>query len=278
MAGAAVALPEPGAALADNLTALRISHLSVVPTQLRRLLPAVPAAGWSALRAVISGGDATPPSLVAEAVGRGLPVLTTYGCTEAAALVTLSPAGRAERLPQDSGLRLPHRRLRVSASGEIEIAGRTLALGYLGPDGLTPLPGAGGWFATGDIGRLGVDGTLHVLGRRDRRFVSGGENVHPEAIEQALAALPGVAQAAVVAVPEAEFGHRAVAFLRLDGPVPEAGTAWLSQVRSALDAAGTLPRFMYPVRVLRWPDEPDGPAMKPDRRLLARLATEGGTG
>jgi O-succinylbenzoic acid--CoA ligase len=236
----------------------------------------VPSAGWPALRAVISGGDATPPSLVAEAVGRGLPVLTTYGCTEAAALVTLSAAGRGDRLPQGSGLRLPHRRLRVAASGEIEIAGRTLALGYLGPDGLTPLPGTGAWFATGDIGRIEADGTLHVLGRRDRRFVSGGENVHPEAIEQALAALPGVAQAAVVAVPDAEFGHRAVAFLRLDGPDPVTGPALLSRVRAALDAVGTLPRFMYPVRVLRWPEEPDGPAMKPDRRLLARLAIEHG--
>lgn len=276
MAGATVALPAPGAPLAESLGSLAVTHLSVVPTQLHRLLPEMPEGGWPALRAVISGGDATPAPLLAEAVSRGLPVRTTYGCTEAAALVTLSAAGRPGRLPQGAGRRLPHRRLRVAPSGEIEIAGRTLALGYLAAEGLTPLPGAGGWFATGDIGRIDADGTLHVLGRCDRRFVSGGENVHPEAIEQALAALPGVAQAAVVAVPDPAFGHRPVAFLRLDGPGCVTGPEALARVRAALDAAATLPRFMYPVRLLPWPQEPDGPAMKPDRRLLARLAAQGG--
>jgi O-succinylbenzoic acid--CoA ligase len=272
IAGAAVALPDPGEPLGDSLARLGITHLSVVPTQLRRLLrEGVPAAP---LKAVLSGGDATPPALLAEAAEAGLPVHASYGCTEAAALVTLSSAAKPDVLPTGSGRVLAHRRLRIGPEGEIEIGGATLALGYLDAGGLRPLADAAGWFGTGDLGRLDADGTLHVAGRRDRRFVSGGENVHPEAVEQALASLPGVAQAAVVAVADAEFGHRPVAFLRLDeGSSPDTPEA-LTRVRAALDARGLLPRFMHPARLLAWPEEPGGPAMKPDRRLLERLAAE----
>lgn len=272
IAGAAVALPDPGASLGENLSREAITHLSVVPTQLRRLLrEGVPAAP---LKAVLSGGDATPAALVAEAATVGLPVHTTYGCTEAAALVTLSAAARPGAAPSGAGRVLDHRRLRIGADGEIQIGGATLALGYLDATGLRPLADADGWFGTGDVGRLDPDGTLHVDGRRDRRFVSGGENVHPEAVEQALASLPGVAQAAVVAMTDAEFGHRPVAFLRLDdGSRPDTPEA-LAQVRAALDARALLPRFMHPARLLAWPEEPGGPAMKPDRRLLERLAAE----
>lgn len=270
MAGAAVALPAPGAPLADSLRQWRITHLSVVPTQLRGLLHGgVPAAP---LKAVLSGGDATPPALLARAADAGLPVHTTYGCTEAAALLTLSEAARPGCPPAGSGRLLAHRRLRIGVDGEIEIGGATLAAGYIDTDGLHPLADADGWFATGDLGGLDADGTLHVAGRRDRRFVSGGENVHPEAVEQALAGLPGVAQAAVVAVPDAVYGHRSVAFLRRDDGAPCDGDAALARLRAALDAQGILPRFMHPARVLDWPQEPGGAAMKPDRRLLTRLA------
>ena len=270
MAGAAVALPRPGEALADSLPRLAITHLSVVPTQLRRLLrDGVPTAP---LKAVLSGGDATPPALLAEAAAAGLPVHSTYGCTEAAALVTLSDPAQPGAPPQGAGRVLAHRRLRIGTGGEIEIGGATLARGYLDATGLRPLADAAGWFGTGDLGTIDGEGRLHVAGRRDRRFVSGGENVHPEAIEQALASLPGIAQAAVVAVADAEFGHRPVAFLRLDDGTPASAPGLLARLRAALDADGLLPRFMHPTRLLDWPEEPGGPAMKPDRRVLERLA------
>lgn len=275
IAGAAVALPRPGEPLGESLPRLGITHLSVVPTQLRRLL--CEGVTDAPLKAVLSGGDATPPALLAEAAAAGLPVHTTYGCTEAAALVTLSPPARPGHPPHGAGRVLDFRRLRIGAGDEIEIGGETLALGYLGAAGLRPLGDWQGWYGTGDLGRLDPDGTLHVLGRRDRRFVSGGENVHPEAVEQALASLPGVAQAAVVAVPDTEFGHRPVAFLRFDDGTPATAPATLTRVRAALDAAGLLPRFMHPSRLLDWPEEPGGPAMKPDRRLLARLAAASAT-
>jgi O-succinylbenzoic acid--CoA ligase len=266
--GAAIALPEQGAPLAASLGQLGITHLSVVPTQLRRLLDAKVPRG--ALRAVISGGDGTPRGLLAEAAAQGWPVHTTYGSTEAAAMVTLSPAATSGAVPRDSGRRLPNRRLRIAESGEIELAGPTLGVGYLRRGALMPLLGPDGWFQTGDLGHLGPDGGLHVTGRRDRMFISGGENLHPEAIEQALADLPGVVQAAVVAVPDKAYGHRPAAFLRHDwGDVPDLAAT----TRAALAEAGTLPRMAWPDRVLAMPDEASV-GMKPDRRRLAALAEQ----
>jgi O-succinylbenzoic acid--CoA ligase len=268
LSGAAIALPEPGTALAENLGQLGITHLSVVPVQLRRLLDEGVAPGR--LRAVVSGGDGTPRGLLAEAAAHAWPVHTTYGSTEAAAMVTLSPAACPGTIPQDSGRLLPRRQLRIGPGGEIELAGPTLGLGYLQEGLLRPLKRPDGWYGTGDLGHLGSDGGLHVTGRLDRMFISGGENLHPEAIEQALADLPGVAQASVVVVPDATYGQRPIAFLRHAVPV---GTDLTRLTREALAEAGTLPRIAWPDRVLPMPVDA-GAGMKPDRRRLATLATD----
>ncbi|MCE1273445.1 MAG: AMP-binding protein, partial [Chlorobiales bacterium] len=72
-----------------------------------------------------------------------------------------------------------------------------------------------GWFHTGDIGSLTDDSSLAVLGRRDNMFISGGENIHPEEIEKAIASLPGVEEALVVPVPDNEYGMRPMAWIRM---------------------------------------------------------------
>jgi O-succinylbenzoic acid--CoA ligase len=106
---------------------------------------------------------------------------------------------------------------------------------------------------------MDADGYLRVLGRRDNLFVSGGENVRPEEIEEALSRIPGVEEAVVVPVPDAEFGHRPVAFVRLsDGP---------EDLASVLEPV--LPRFKIPKTFHDW----EGAAgMKPDRAALKERA------
>ncbi|WP_054683561.1 AMP-binding enzyme [Rhodothermus marinus] len=102
-------------------------------------------------------------------------------------------------------------------------------------------------------------------GRRDNRFISGGENIQPEAIERALLRLPGIAEAVVVPVPNPEFGERPAAFVRLDEGgrwVPE---RWRAELRRAL------PGFMVPVAFWPWPELPDG-GIKASRRLLQEEA------
>jgi O-succinylbenzoic acid--CoA ligase len=95
--------------------------------------------------------------------------------------------------------------LRVVESGEIQVRGATLAVGYVGTS--VPLRDGDGWHATGDLGRLDADGDLWVSGRRSDRIVTGGVNVDAHEVEEALRAHPCVRDACVVGVPDARWGE-----------------------------------------------------------------------
>jgi len=258
LAGATIAVPPHGFGLAESVRQLGPTHASLVATQLRRLLDA--GADLSGLDAVLLGGSAIPADLLDEAVARGVPIVTSYGMTEMTSTVTATPPGASRAELATSGRVLPHRRLRIVSSGEIEVGGPTLHAGLLGPDGLRP---AGEWHATGDLGHLDAEGRLVVTGRVDLQFVSGGENVRPETIEAALLALGGVGEAVVVPVPDAEFGARPVAFVRLDGGAEADGDALADALREAL------PGFMVPVAFHTWAG---AEGLKPDRPALTREA------
>jgi acyl-CoA synthetase (AMP-forming)/AMP-acid ligase II len=93
-------------------------------------------------------------------------------------------------------------------------------------------PGADGWLCTGDLGRLDQAGRLHICGRADGMFVSGGENVYPQVVEACLSEHAAVAEAAIVAVPDPEFGARMRAFIVLHASAsltPEELRTWLRQ-------------------------------------------------
>jgi O-succinylbenzoic acid--CoA ligase len=258
LAGAAVAVPTPGTGTAGAVRDLRPTHASLVSTQLRRLLDAD--ADASSLRAVLLGGSAVPAELLDRAVRRGLPVATSYGLTEMTSTVTATDPGAPRADLATSGRALARRRLRVSEAGEVEVGGPALFAGYLDGGRLRP-PGA--WHPTGDLGRLDAEGRLVVTGRRDLLFVSGGENVQPEAVEAALLRLEAVAEAAVVPVPDAEFGARPVAFVRPAGGAPVDGARLAAALRQRL--AG----FEVPVAFHAWGG---AGGMKPDRPVLTREA------
>ena len=138
---------------------------------------------------------------------------------------------------------MPHRQVAIGADGEILLGGRTLCLGYLDGERLAPAAGDGGWFASGDLGRLD-GGRLSVTGRRDARFISGGENIQPEEVEQALREHPAVLAAVCVAVPDPEFGSRPAAFLVLESgsAAPRGHGASSRSPPRPLQASGTLLR------------------------------------
>ncbi|CAA9420949.1 MAG: O-succinylbenzoic acid--CoA ligase [uncultured Rubrobacteraceae bacterium] len=254
---ATIALPEPGAGLGRSISELRATHVSLVSTQLLRLLDED--ADLSGLGAVLMGGGPIPPSLVDEALARGVPVHTSYGLTEMASQVTATLPGASRRELRTAGRALPHREVRTSTDGEILVRGETLFAGYL-RDGDPDLPlDDGGWFHTGDLGEIDADGYLKVTGRRDNLFISGGENVQPEEIEAALCRIEGVHEAVVVPVPDAEFGARPVAFVRKDEEVGDL----------AGELEKVLPRFKVPTVFHDW--EGVG-GMKPDRGALERRA------
>jgi o-succinylbenzoate---CoA ligase len=259
LAGATVALPEPGAPLGEAIAGA--THVSLVSTQLLRLLredfdP-------RELRAILLGGGPIPPPLVDEAAGRGLPIHTSYGLTEMASQVTATPTGASREELHTSGRPLPHREISISDDGEILVRGETLFTGYVEGEVVDRPLDADSWFRTGDLGELDVSGNLRVRGRKDNLFTSGGENVQPEEIEEALCRLEAVEDAVVVPVPDAEFGFRPVAFVRTAGGVVE--PELLSR-----ELERTLPRFKIPVAFHGWLEETGG--MKPDRASLRERA------
>ena len=139
--------------------------------------------------------------------------------------------------------------------------GETLFAGYFREGELVRPLDEEGWFHTRDKGRLTPGGDLVVEGRLDNLFISGGENIQPETIEQRLVDHPAVAQALVVPVPSDEWGHRPAAFIDWhDEPVPPAELAAWIRV--------SLPGFMVPDQWHPWPDL--GGNLKPSRTLLAR--------
>lgn len=267
-ARAALVLPETND-LAAMLADPAVTHASLVGTQLYRLLDAenrgedVPGLETKAL---LLGGSALAPSLLDAAHARSLRVATSYGLTEMASTVTMTTPGASRDALATSGTLLPGRELRITPAGEIAVRGATRFDGYVdgayaGPHALRTPFDDGGWFLTGDLGHLDDAGQLVVTGRRDLMFVSGGENVHPEVVERALLSLPGVVQAVVVPAFDAEFGHRAVAFVETaDGSDP-------SPLRDVLRER--LPRHLVPKAVRPLPATN---GFKPSRAALARHA------
>ncbi|NNE70578.1 MAG: AMP-binding protein, partial [Rhodothermales bacterium] len=202
---------------------------------------------------VLLGGSAIPKPLAKSAADLEWPVVLSYGMTETGSLVTATRPGAVD----SSGTVLPGRKLRIAENGEIQVGGDVLFEGYL--DG----PSAGIWHATGDLGRLDEQGRLHVEARLDNMFVSGGENIHPEAVERALLELPGVESAMVVGVPDPEFGTRPVAFIR--------GEVSATDLEAGLREQ--LPAFMVPVAFLPLPAPGQG-RIKPSRSTLMELARQ----
>jgi len=196
-----------------------VTGVSLVPTQLRRLLDA--GAPLADLSAVLVGGGPTPERLLDRALAADAPVHPTYGLTEAASQVaTARPSGACDH-PGSVGQPLYGVRVRVVADGspvetgergEIVVAGPTVTPGYLDA-GMTEAA-VGEWgLHTGDIGVRDEAGRLRVLGRRDEMVLTGGELVAPGEVAETLRSHPAVADAAVVGLPDEEWGERVAALV-----------------------------------------------------------------
>ncbi|MDQ7051544.1 MAG: o-succinylbenzoate--CoA ligase [candidate division KSB1 bacterium] len=265
----AVVVPQDRHNLAAAIRAHRITHVSMVSTQLYRMLQDPQSVETlRGLKAILLGGSGMPRSLIEAAHEQGLAIHTSYGLTEMASQVTATPPGAALATLFTAGRLLPYRELKIHAHGEILVKGRTRFLGYVHDDRLHEPFDAEGWFATGDLGHWNAQGLLEVTGRKDNLFISGGENIQPEEIEQALLPFPGVLQAIVVPVPDAEFGQRPVAFVEMEDD------EGLDEASMRVFLAGRLARFKIPIAFFPLPRELAQTGIKPGRRQLAALAEE----
>jgi o-succinylbenzoate---CoA ligase len=246
--------------------------ISVVATMLRRMLDAHNGQPYPAsLRCVLLGGGPAPRPLLEDCARLGVPVAQTYGLTEAGSqLATLPPEDALRKLGSAGKPLLPNdlrieRDGAVAAAGEvgeIVVRGPSLTPGYLNRPDATAHIWRGGWFHTGDLGRLDADGYLYVLDRRDDLIVSGGENVYPAEVEAVLLAHPAIADAAVIGVPDAEWGQTPVAIVQArDGTLP-------ADPEIFAYCAARLARYKVPKRLLWRETLPRNAAGKLLRRVL----------
>jgi O-succinylbenzoic acid--CoA ligase len=239
----------------DMLRASGCAHVSIVPTQLRRLLddersPATWAPGFTS---VLLGGAAAPAGLVGSARAAGIPVVTTYGMSETCGGCVY------DGVPLDGVSAVP------GDDGRIRITGPVLFSGYrLRPD-LTAAALDGSAFITSDLGALDVSGRLTVRGRADDVINTGGEKVVAAEVASALETCPGVREAVVVGRSDAEWGERVTAVVV---PVSRADAPSLDLLCRHVQER--LPRYAAPRELVLLDALPMLPSGKPDLEALRR--------
>jgi acyl-CoA synthetase (AMP-forming)/AMP-acid ligase II len=250
----------------------RITWINAVPAIISILSMDPPADPPARLRFVRSA-SAPLPRAALERFERsvGVPVIETYGMTEAASMITANPLD-GPRKPGSAG-RPAGAQVRIGAPGggaagagdigRVQIRGAGVITGYASGG----RPGAiddEGWLDTGDLGYLDADGYLFLVGRSDDVINRGGEKIYPREIEEVLLAQPGVRSAAVVGLTDEVLGERPVAYV-----VPEGG-AVADEIEELLRAACALrlPRHKQPSEFWLVDEMPLGPTGKISRRLL----------
>lgn len=234
-----------------------VTTMMGVPTQYRLLAddPAFADITAGPLRHALVGGATVPQDLARTWADAGVPLTQGYGLTEAAPNVLWLPASDSARLPGAVGR--PYRYVDVcladvatglvidgEATGELWVRGPSVFAGYLHDEDATARAMAGEWLRTGDIAHRDASGVYRIVDRLKDIFISGGENVAPAEVEQALARHAAVAEAAVVGVPDPVWGERGVAFVvRVEGAV-------LSEDELLAHTRAELAGFKVPVRVV----------------------------
>jgi acyl-CoA synthetase (AMP-forming)/AMP-acid ligase II len=201
---------------------------------------------------VILGGSTVPESLVAKAAQRGITVLRSYGLTEHPTVSANRLGDTPRQLARTDGRLLDGVQVQVrdhrgavlptGGDGEIFTRGPDRCAGYLEP-ALNTVFDAQGWLATGDVGVLDADGHLSVTGRAKDLIIRNGVNVSPAEVESVLMTCAAVAEVAVIGIPDARTGERAVAVV----VAPDCRDMSLSTLTEHLAALG--------LAKPKWPEE-----------------------
>jgi O-succinylbenzoic acid--CoA ligase len=193
--------------LQDAKTALKtnkdVTVASLVSTQLVRLLDDPDFRTHDRFKAILLGGGRIPASLIASCRERNIPVISSFGMTETNAQIVSVPLDAWRTAPEGTCGKVMGSNVARIREGLLELKGPQLGT----PDA---------WFQTGDYARMDADGWMYIETRRTDRIVTGGENVDPEPVEEALKRIPGVHDAAVVGVDDEVWGQRVVGVLVAD--------------------------------------------------------------
>jgi fatty-acyl-CoA synthase len=183
------------------------------------------AEAFANVRVVMSGGAPLPVSLVRQYHEAGIVLQQGFGMSEAAPSIATLSKDLALEKAGSIGRALFHVDARVvdaetndvpdGVEGELVIRGPNLMQGYWNRPDATKEAFEGGWFHTGDIARMDPDGDLYIVDRKKDMFISGGENVYPAEVENAIFELPQVAETAVIGVKDEKWGEVGLAVVSL---------------------------------------------------------------
>ncbi len=197
--------------LEETISKHSITHLSVVATQLKRMIQNLEK--LQTLKAILVGGGQVSGDLIRDATILNLPIYKTYGMSEMSSQITTTSENASQEELRTSGKILKYREIEIADDNEILVRGEVLCKQYL--NGNMHID-SDGWFHTGDIGSLDAKGNLTVLGRKDNMFISGGENIYPEPIEKLLMQMDNIEEVCIVPKEHTEFGQVPVLFYKTE--------------------------------------------------------------
>jgi len=224
-AGATVILHakfDPDAAF-DAIERERVTLAVLVPAQLTAMMKLArwSKADLSSLRVLTTGSTIVSQAFVQRVHERGVPLIQVYGTTETCPIAAYLRIEDARRKAGAAGLPALYCALRIvdendndvpaGADGEILVRGPNVMQGYWNAPAATATALRGGWYHSGDIGHVDVEGYLHVVARKYDLIISGGENIYPAEIENVLLEHPAIVETCVVGCPDERWGEAAVA-------------------------------------------------------------------
>jgi malonyl-CoA/methylmalonyl-CoA synthetase len=209
------------AAVVDAAAAYDATMFFGVPTMYARLRDAGHLAELSGLRLLVSGSAPLDPVLFqAIAAQTGQAPIERYGMSETVMLTSNPLLG--ERRAGSVGLPLPGVQVRLGEGDGVEVTGPNVFAGYWErPEATSEAFTADGWFRTGDIGEIDPDGYLRLVGRASDLIITGGYNVYPREVEDAVLEHPDVVDAAVVGIPDDTWGETVAAYVALRADLAE---------------------------------------------------------
>jgi O-succinylbenzoic acid--CoA ligase len=245
--------------IADDLSCYPVTHISLVPAMLARLLD-MGAKAPPSLRHAIIGGAALSISLYERASAAGWPLNPSYGMSESSAQIATWTEADGPWHEGLVGTALGQNQISLNQDGRIQIRGLQVMAGYLGENTRNPED----WFTTSDLGKIDPNQRLTVTGRADDMLISGGRNVHPSEVESCLAACPGIHDVAVTGLPDPVWGDLIVALV----------VASNSSLQISQWSQSRLPSAARPRLIIHLSSLPRNATGKLERSVLRRLASE----
>lgn len=260
--------------LSENI---RFQAASLVPTMLKRLLDDHLFHTHREFKSILLGGGPISKELLKNSAERGIPIVSSYGMTETCAQIIanplLAPSGMYTPL-QSVGKPFPPNEMQIrdddgrvlgkNQSGALWLRGPQVIDSYYNNEDNKDKFDKEGWFNTGDFGHLNGFGHLFIESRRTDLIITGGENVNPLEVEEAMQKLPSIQEAVVIGIPDKEWGQKVTAIVTLrNGKTPD-----LQDIRDQLKEV--LSDFKIPKELKIVKDFPKTPTGKVKRWELAK--------